>query len=340
MNKIYFYLVIILACGPLCADEVVFGDNFQRGTLDTYLENAKSIGDKAVITTEKGVDVKVMKLTAPVSFILVPVNDKTKYQLTFSGRQQGVETIEENPRLSELIFNSRSFLPWYRLKFYDADRKEYNKVLPCDMGCDINNSPALAMPFGQWHEYKAVFYPPMNAAFMRFDVDTGAKGNMVSLADVKLAPAPDELAVNINPIFSYGSYNYSGWSGFNGVGRLQETEGGKTVLYSGFSAATTSFPLMEPGTYKIFTKGTGSIRNYSVFLIIIDADGKEISKIGEPVGKPKKASYEEKSSYFVLPKGAVRGYFTVYHSVLAELRLTRVGDEGKYKDVVKDKTHQ
>jgi hypothetical protein len=323
--------MIILTCGTLGAKEIVFGDNFQRGTPEAYLENAKSLGNKVSFTAEKGVDGKVLKLTVPLSFKLVPVKDQTKYQLTFRARQQGVETIEDNPRLGELIFNCRSFLPWYRLKFYDANRKEIRTDLP-----------VLSLPFGQWHEYVRMFYSPMNAAFMQLEVNTGsAKENTLWLANAKLASAPDEQSININPTFSYGHYNYSGWSSFNGVGRLHELEGDKTVLDTGFSATSASFPLREPGTYEIRLKATGNIRNYNVFLIFTGADGKEITRIGETVGKPRKISsspYVEKISYFVLPKGAVRGYFLVYHSVLSEIRLTRVGDEGKYKELTKVKT--
>lgn len=328
MKKSLIYLVILLACGSLSADEVVFGDNFQRGTLDAYLENAKVLGDKAVMVTEKGVDGKVLKSAVPFSFKAVPVSAQTKYQLSFRGRQQGMESIEENPRLSELIFNCRSFLPWCRLKFLDTNGKEVK-----------NDFPTQALPFGQWHEYKLVFYPPMNSALMQFEINTGAsKQGTIWLANAKLAPAPDEQSINVNPTFSYGPYNYSGWSSFNSPdGRLHEIEGGKTVLDTGFSATTTSFPLQEPGTYQIRLKATGNERNYDAFLIFIGADGKELSRIEEKVWKPAKgaSSYKEATSYFVLPKGTVRGYFLVYHSVLAEIRLTRVGGEEKYKELVK-----
>jgi hypothetical protein len=261
-------------------------------------------------------------LSVSKSFEWLPVTGGTKYQFSFRAKQQGAETLEENPRLSELIFNSRSFLPWCRLKFYDADRQPLNA-----------DSPSWSIPFGQWHEVKWVFYPPRHAAYMEFEIQTGSvKGTTVSLADPRLDPAPDEQAINVNPSFRYGPYNYSGWRAFNDIGRLHKLDDGATVLETGFSAYSETFPLNEPGTYRWQMKATSyAQRGGPAFLVFLDADGKEIGRIGDRISKPKK----ELISHFVLPKGVERGYFLIYHSVIEELRLTRVGCEEKYKELTR-----
>jgi hypothetical protein len=262
-------------------------------------------------------------ITKPTRFERMPVAEGTKYQLAFRAKQQGAETIEANPRLSELIFNSRTFLPWCRLTFYDAGGKS--------VGCD---SPSWSIPFGEWQDYRWVFYSPAKAAFAAFEIQPGnAKGSSVNLADRRLEPAPDEQSINVNPAFACGPYNYSGWSAFNDVGRLHALTNGATVLDTGFSATSATFPLNEPGTYRWFIRGSSfAPRGGPAFLVFLDESGKEAGRISERIEKPKK----ERTVYFVLPKGVVRGSFLIYHSVIEELRLTRVGGEEKFKELTQD----
>jgi len=327
-------ITLILITATLCqADQVVFDDNFTQAASDAYLDDVAELPGRATFLTEPGVDGRVLKLTGPVSFKSVPVDHQVKYQLTFRGRQEGVEPLEENPRLAEMILNSRSFLPVGELKFFDSVGIETGVRLP-----------RLAMAFGRWHEYRWVFYPPMNAVTMKWHIHTGAAGNSMYMANVKLAPAPDEGAININPTFSYGPYNYSGWAAFNvygGPGRLHEIEDGKVVLDTGFHAWTTTFPLGTPGTYRIHVKTSSYVRNNTVFLIFLGADGKEVGRFGERPGRSRKeidvnmVEAKEYTWHFVLPKHVERGYFLVYHNMLERLELTRIGDEEMYNEVAR-----
>lgn len=326
------WIILLLSMSAVCqAQNAVYGDAFRQSALDAYLGRTPSPSAAAWVAdaAEKG---KVLKVAGQVEFKSVPVNDATKHLLAFRVRLEGSESIEENPRLAEVISNRRAFLPWAQLLFFDAAGKSV----------DAAAQPAMALPFAKWHEQQWVFYPPAGAVSMRLVVNPGQKGNALYLADARLTPAPDEGAVNVNPAFSLGPYNYSGWSAFNvpgGAGRLYSTDDGRTVLYTGFSAQTTTFPLREPGTYRICFNATGNERNALAYLVLLDAAGKEVSRIttmiSNPGPKAGSTPFREGVSHFVLPKEVVRGYFLVYHSMVRELRLTRIGGEEKYAEVAR-----
>jgi len=177
---------------------------------------------------------------------------------------------------------------------------------------------------------------------MQLVIVVPSKSSTVYLSDMKFSKQADEGAINVNPKFELGPDNYSGWSGFNeadGAHRLYVDDDHRTILFTGFTAFSDSFPLKEPGTYKLYQKGSNHVRNNGTHLVFADASGKEIRRITGKLSRSTKELSEnfygpkESTVYFVLPKGTSRAYFWIYNTSLYELRITRVGDENTYAEL-------
>lgn len=323
--------IFILSLLKLPSAVYGYGDGFQKRELTDYLTNVTpDLAAKAKFLPAKDGHGVVLQTSTAVMFKAVPVNEDIKYRLTFLAKQEGLEAIEENPRLSDTIFNCNKLHPYYQVMFYGEDG-----TIP------KGRSPLLAMPFRLIHEYTHIFYPPPGASFMQMIIGIPSKErSIVSLSDLNLSKQADEGAININPKFELGPYNYSGWQRFNeadGAHQLYSTSDHKTVLFTGFTAFSESFPLKAPGTYKLYQKGSNHVRNNGTHLILLDAAGKEIRRITRKLSRNarelKNDFYGPKEDvvYFVLPKGTARAHFWVYNTTLHELRIERVGDENAYE---------
>ncbi len=335
MKKILIILITACILGMVKAPDTAHGynDGFQKRELSAYLSNIPLNAASKVkfLPAADGRGI-IMQSTMGLTFKTVPVSEDIKYQLSFRARQEGLETLEENPRLAAAIFNIKSLHPYYQLVFFG----ENGKIAK-------GRSPVFAMPFGALHEYVHVFYPPQGARLMQLAIGIPSKDSTVYVSDMKLSQHVDDGVININPKFELGPYNYSGWKGFNeadGVHQLYAEADGKTVLFTGFTAFSESFPLKEPGTYRLYQKGSNHVRSNGTHLILLDDSGKEIGRIIRKLSRSAKDQKEnlygprDDTFNFVLPRGSSRAHFWIYNTTIFDLSLTRVGDENAYQDLM------
>ncbi len=84
-------------------------------------------------------------------------------------------------------------------------------------------------------------------------------------------------------------------------------------------------------------KSVSSHKDYR--LVFLGSDGKEVSRISRRLRRTRAEvaaqsnRAKEFTWHFILPKGVARGYFLIYHNLLEEMRLTRIGGQEKFKDV-------
>jgi hypothetical protein len=180
--------------------------------------------------------------------------------------------------------------------------------------------PEFTLPFGSWFNFVDEFYPPAKAAFMQLSFNN-RKDSKLFISDIVLAPAPDEGAINSNPTFALGKYNYSGWPGRHTGGRMIERPDGKVIFDTGYGSGSESFPMSQAGTYRLYAKGVTYGGYSDIILSFLGEDGKAIS-VTHLNATPAGAQRD-----FIRPEGTVRGRLLIYNNILEELRLTRIGDE-------------
>lgn len=293
-----------------------FNDGFAKA-LKSYIE--KSSSQVSLVSRDGMKGVKVLNLSnkGQVVLKLIPVNDKTKYTLTFRSSFSGGESAEENPRLDNFMSYNYipTVLPKRDLVFYDKNKKKINA-----------RNFTSALPFRQWREYKDIFYPPANAAYLSLNFSSGAQDISLFIDDLKLKETEDEGAINCNPVIGkHGIYNYSGWQWPASGGKIVIMDNGKTAFDVKYGTSSAEFPLSEAGTYMLTSKATANGYNPVIIMRFLNSSGKEISRLGtRRFGKP---------FYFTIPPETVRGKFLCYSNMLEEVRLVRIGDENKIKEL-------
>jgi hypothetical protein len=316
--------VVFLPIAAGAAAAATFGDGFATEDLAAYLENAGGAKPEniALERAEGMTGKRVLRLAnkAEARFKMVPVDENTKYTLTFRGRFDGGESIEDNPRFDTFVTagSKPPILPFREVEFFDDDRKPVRG----------NDAVASAMPFRTWQPYRDTFYSPTGAAFLRLTISTPQAGLTFYMDDVKFVKTPDEGAINCNPIQGkYGLYDYSGWRRPAAGGKLVEIENGKIAFDTKYGTGGTTFPLSQSGTYSLTATARGNGYNSVVILHLFDGNGKKIEEVAlREYTAPR---------YFVMPPGVKRGAFLVYSNILEEVRLVRIGDENKINEVRK-----
>jgi len=272
------------------------GDYFTRDTAGR-VRVASVDGRQAMVLTDS---------TARLSDMTV--KPATKYTLSLTAAFEGdVESIEENPRF-EIFTRPKQTgprLPSRQIQFFDA------------AGKSTGRSVVYAMPFRNRRTYQDVFHTPVDAVIARVALTSG-KGVRLVLSRLEIAETPDEAAMNANPAFRLGPWNYSGWRNIAAGGRLIQRDG-KTVLDTKYGSTGKMIPLSEPGTYALSAIATGNGYNSVVIVRVYDRQGKMLMKASTRRYGPR--------SYFVPPKNAAYASFLVYSCLLEEVRLVRVGDE-------------
>ena len=295
-----------------------FNDGFAK-ELKSYVEKSSSQVSLVPRNGMNGVKALNISNEGQVALKLTSVNDQTKYTLTFRSSFSGGESAEENPRLDD--FTAYTYipkvLPKRELVFYDKNKKKIN----------VRNFSS-AMPFRQWREYKDIFYPPANAVYLSISFSSGAQDISLFIDDIKLKETEDEGAINCNPVIGkHGIFNYSGWQWPARGGKIVVMDNGKAAFDVKYGTSSADFPLSEPGTYLLTSKATANGYNPVIIMRFLDSSGKEISRLGtRKFGQP---------FYFTIPPETVRGKFLCYSNMLEEVRLVRIGDENKIKELKK-----
>ncbi len=317
MWKFMILILAFTATAPAIFAAPPFGDGFATGILEDYLEKPDPKQTKVALNKIEGMKGEsVLSITdnTKVLFNPVPVSPNTKYTLEFRGCFTGGESIEENPRLDIAVMprSSLAFLPCHEIEFLDAEKKKIQQPVI-----------AFNLTFRNWHDYVSIFYSPANAAFVRLTVRS-APGITFSMDCLKLEKTPDEGAINVNPDFKCGLYNYSGWSSLAVAAKMILTKDGKPAFDTKYGSTSTGFPVSEPGTYQASAKFTGNGYNANISVRFYDKDGKSTGSF----------RFLDKT-VFILPSGTVAGDFLAYSGVIEELRLIRAGDEKKIEEIRK-----
>lgn len=324
-----FAMVLLLATTVIChAAPQVFGDQFAGRSLEAYIEKPAVAAGYASFEAGPeghGAAIKTLKV---LTFKEVAVDANTRYRLSFHASTQSSETIEENPKLRDIAFAARSFMPVSEIRFSGKDGK------PIARG-----NQQFKLPYAQWQAYQWEFYPPADAVSMQWSINPSDKENTVTVADAKLTAVKDFETVNINPSFDMGPFNISGWT----TGMLLETSDNHVLFKADYYSTSFTFPLTEPGTYELSLNASSFGRYNALFLIFLDANGKEISRFGERPTRTRKEwiantpEPKQHTFYLTLPPGVSRGYFLVYQSLIYEIALKRVGDEASFATFLKKK---
>lgn len=284
------------------AGGAALGDDFATGSPSDYIEGKLEnirVENRALILTDTHADFKPVYVTAGKA-----------YQLSFAADFAGdVESIEDNPRFD--LFTQPSEvtprLPSRQIEFLDEGGKPVGRKL------------LSAMPFRERRDYIDLFHAPPTAVSMKLKITSGT-GLSLTLRDMKVEEfrtASD--ALNINPTFALGSFNYSGWQNISAGGKLVERDG-KTVFDTKYGSRGREFPLAGPGTYALSAKATGNGYNATAHVDIFDNAGKKLMRAS--------VRHFGETNYFVVPPGATSASLLVYSCLLEEIRVKRVGDEG------------
>ncbi|GAH04538.1 unnamed protein product, partial [marine sediment metagenome] len=209
-----------------------------------------------------------------VEFKQVPVDDQTKYTLLFYGRLDGVECIEDNPRM-QLALQHRAwvhdktydFLPKMKLEFYDANQKL------------IATKSQVSLPFKARHKYSVTFYPPPGSKLMKFLIQAGSSTTGFKLDRMKFSKAKDQGAINVNPVTNdTGLYNYSAWDRFAQGASLILKEDGKVGFNSAYGSNSVRFPLKPNTLYIAGSSGENLGYASTVLLRVLDKNNKMIQE--------------------------------------------------------------
>lgn len=312
---VVFSFLFCLIFVSLADDASVFLDDaFKSGKLENYIRKT-SDAIKVSVDVPGG---DLMESTESFTFKPMPVEGGEKYKLTFKGAFNGQDCIENNPLFNVYYCRQENMMPVRAISFYNEKMEDVTARYRITFG----------MPFKAFHEYVDVFYAPPEAKYMSMEIriPKGGDSSFVMTAP-KLELAKDDGAINCNPDFALGEYNYSAFPNANNAGaRLFKTPSGKTVFDSAYGSSTAAFPFLKKGTYRLFAKAEQYGGGYSdILLRIYDKDGKEVLK------RSLRRNPEGEHIYFILPDDAVFGDILVYNSILEEVRLTWVGDESEFK---------
>lgn len=303
MKPILSILVVLSAHVALAAPPLTL--DLSSGKPADYFTD-EAVGRVQVSSVD---DVQVMAISDTTArFRDMQVEPATKYTLTLEAAFEGdVESLEENPRFEVFarLGQTSPRLPSREIRFFDAADKPTGQSL------------VYSMPFKNRRTYQDVFYAPPGAAIARIELASGKDIRLI-LSQLRLEVTCDEGALNANPAFELGPFNYSGWQNISAGGQLIRQDG-KTILDTKYGSTSQMIPLTEPGTYAISAKATGNGYNSIVIVRVYDAQGEELMRSSTRKYGPR--------TYFVPPKNAAFASLLVYSCLLEELRLVRVGDE-------------
>lgn len=148
-----------------------------------------------------------------VATLPFPAKGGERYRLTFLAQIQGPHVIEENPQYERLFF----FSPWTRKRLGQPlaaweivfrDRKR-QIVTPAKTFLQFFNVVMSSRKRGYCEE----FHTPAGTASIEVVFRNANKEDALLIEDLKFTRIESAPTLNINPDFSLGKDNYSGWNG-------------------------------------------------------------------------------------------------------------------------------
>ncbi len=299
-------VIYLLANFILCAEtqKNLFPEgDFDQGSLNKILDHYQ----KDIVIRKGGVDESGNCLYMPggksynCTTLQIKVEPFKKYRLSFFAKID-----EKDFELSSIAFNYIAWtktksLPIWGIKFYSkSDKKKtlnrqhrtfYQKI--------ISN---------KWQKYIEIFYPPKGADTMTVTFGNG-RDNFPTLIDNIYIEELNNGYVNINPDFSLGPYNYSGY-GFSRNAWIKEKEGvsGKFEL-----DATEGFVIgdaipVSPGKYNLEIVGRKGNNKKMITTFFIDYHSYDKKKEKFDKKKPSFFRFDKKKMQiqtydFIIPPG-------------------------------------
>ncbi len=313
MKSVLAVMLLVMTMG-LASAGASWGDGFAQHDPAHYLQNAGRLKAGAVTLAPaenlRGRQAMTLKGVTSAVFHRIPVEGDTKYTLSFQGRTQGSETLEENPTLEILLrYNRRNnVLPRRQVRFFDADQKVIGMF-------------HVSLPFGQWHDYVDVFYTPTAAREVEISFIQEREPLSLQVDDLKLFKTPDEGAINCNPVLGkLGLYNYSGIESIAAGAKMVTREDGVVVFDARYGSQSFRFPILQPGRYELSAKAESNGYASVVQLHILDENNRTLTQVNyglRQAGKPQP---------FIMPESARYGRILMRSVLVEEVRLVRSAD--------------
>ncbi len=284
---------------------VPWGDGFEKGDVKDYFQRKlthaaimKGVGvdgSKAlVIDPEKAGPEKTM---VRAFMKQIPVQPFVKYKFSFMGKVEGPDTFENNPLMEHIYFDAARGskgkpLPGWELLFTDENGKKITYGSPL----------SSVMAHNGWTRYEEIFYAPLNSKELQivFHNFMNMK-NKLFIDDMKLETI-DEGALNINPDFRYGIYNYSGYSPRNA--RIVELEKGVFAMDASpdNSFSSTHIPVRPGKEYQLTAHLKSLDKRVRITVGLIDINGKSLSPLKTNIELYPPNREETKTMVFVAPE--------------------------------------
>jgi len=258
-----------------------FNDAFADKRLDAYLENAGKLYEDASFKEMPGMSgKKCLFLTydneVEAEFQSVPVSDSSAYALSFRGRWENAETLDNNPTFeAALDANWRpalTYVPAMTLLFLDAEEKP------------LKDEIFMTMPHGEWRLYKHLFFPPAGAAFVKLKIKAGRNPGAFYVDNIRFDPVKNASGETLL-CFGGGEEYFGSVYGFKALPTTLRIGGdGRRMIDAGYGGVTAPISLRGPGAYRLAFKGEVMRGKGFASLAVhfFDASGK---KIGEAVSK-------------------------------------------------------
>ncbi len=319
-------ILVMLFTFVLTAEEisVPWGDGFEKGDVKDYFQRklvhaalvkgAGVNGSRAlVIDPEKAGPEKTM---VRAFMKRIPVKHFVKYKFSFMGKIEGPDTFENNPLMEYIYFDAARGskgkpLPGWELLFTDENDKKITRGAPL----------SAVMAHGSWTRYEEIFYaPPRSRELQIIFHNFMNMQNKMFIDDMKLEII-DEGALNINPDFRYGLYNYSGYSPRNS--RIVELEKGKFAMDASpeNSFSTTTIPVRPNQEYQLTAHLRSVDKRIRVTVGLSDINGKSLSPLKTNIELYPPNREETKSMSFITPENAA--YVSIHgrNGIIKSLKL-------------------
>lgn len=204
------------------------------------------------------------------------VKPNERYILSFTARNEGPDSLENNAQLSEAFYDKRREmhglrLPGWGITFTDRDLK----------GVPANLSSFHRVVLSSRDELQRdVFFAPNRAANVRIRFENPTRDATFYIKDVKLSPYI-EKTVNINADFALGERSFSGFSPIcGGSPRLRKTKAGNFLDVDSYTFIDTT-PVVAGRTYRLETQLEKKVpRNPNIKLFFLDENGRVVADSG------------------------------------------------------------
>jgi len=217
----------------------------------------------------------------------IEIKPLTKYRLSFWGKIDDQEFYLKDIAPNQIVWKDTQELPTWSYLFYNLSLKWIN----------VGAQPSFDQKIisNDWMLYQSIFYTPKDANLMKISFSNGKNPLPLLVDDISLEELKNDAVININPDFSLGPYNYSGYK-FMKNAWIKEKEGepGKYEL-----DATEGFVIgdaipLSPGKYSLEIAGRKGDNKKAVTTFFIDYHSFDTEKEKSDMKKPSFFRFDDK----------------------------------------------